>query len=121
MVWGGLLGATLAFRRGDDPAIVTVDERARGFAAVAAKVAIAATLVIFVVPILYYSLFGSNFDWTKSFMMRSAARTTPGLGISLAWIAASIPTCCAILLVHLAARLIAGPTAGVTDRKEAAA
>jgi TRAP-type C4-dicarboxylate transport system permease small subunit len=117
MVWGGLLGATLAFRRSDDPAIVTVDERAKSWAAIAAKIAVAATLLIFVTPILYYSLFGPHFDWTKSFMMRSAARTTPGLGISLAWVAAAIPTCCAILLVHLAARLIDGPIKGVNQDK----
>ncbi|MGO4839701.1 TRAP transporter small permease, partial [Rhizobiaceae sp. 2RAB30] len=29
MVWGGLLGATAAFRRATDPAVVQVDENAR--------------------------------------------------------------------------------------------
>ncbi|MEC9344531.1 MAG: TRAP transporter small permease subunit [Pseudomonadota bacterium] len=109
MVWGGLLGATLAFRRGADPSIVRADERAGNLAAIAAKVAVAVTVVIFIVPIIHYSFFGQNFDPTRSFMMRSAARTTPGLGINLAFVAAAIPTSCIILLIHLAARLVDGP------------
>ncbi|MCG6856963.1 MAG: TRAP transporter small permease subunit [Salaquimonas sp.] len=118
MVWGGLLGATLAFRRGADPAIVTANERAGNLAAFAAKAAVAVTLVIFIAPILYYCFFGPNFDPTRSFMMRSMARTTPGLGINLAFVASAIPTCCFILLVHLAARLIDGPVKMEEQEKE---
>lgn len=118
MVWGGLLGATLAFRRAADPCIVKANERAGDLGAIAAKVAVAATVVIFIAPILYYSLFGPNFDPARSFMMRSAARTTPGLGINLAFIAAAIPTCCVILFVHLAARLIDGPLKADEQEKE---
>ena len=118
MVWGGLLGATLAFRRAADPAIVTANERAGNLAAIAAKLAVAATLLIFIAPILHYCFFGPNFDPARSFMMRSMARTTPGLGINLAFIAAAIPTCCIILLVHLAARLIDGPIKSDEQDKE---
>jgi TRAP-type transport system small permease protein len=109
MVWGGLLGATLAFRRAADPVIMTPEETGRSPAAIAARLAVAATTIIFIAPILYYSLFGPGFDFSRGFMMRSYARTTPGLGINLAFVAAAIPTCCAILLVHLAARLVGGP------------
>ncbi len=109
MVWGGLLGATLAFRRGADPAIATPDERASGRAALFAKLAIAASVLILVVPILYYSFFGPGFDLGRGFMMRSHARTSPGLGISMSLVAAAIPTFCAIMIVHLGARLVAGP------------
>lgn len=119
MVWGGLLGATLAFRRAADPSIFTAKERAGNLAAIAAKLAVAATLLIFIAPILYHSFFGPNFDTARSFIMRSAARTTPGLGINLAFVAAAIPTCCVILLVHLAARLIDGPAPADEKPEEA--
>lgn len=109
MVWGGLLGATAAFRRAADPAIARVDERAGDRRAHFAKVAIAVTALIFVGPILYFSLVGAGFDLSRSFIMRMAARTSPGLGINLAFIAAAIPTVCVIILIHVAARVIDGP------------
>lgn len=109
MVWGGLLGATAAFRRAADPAIARVNERAGDRRARFAKIAIAATAVIFVGPILYFSLVGAGFDFSRSFIMRMAARTSPGLGINLAFIAAAIPTVCVVILIHLAARVIDGP------------
>ena len=109
MVWGGLLGATAAFRRAADPAIARVDERAGDRRAHFAKVAIAVTALIFVGPILYFSLVGAGFDLSRSFIMRMAARTSPGLGINLAFIAAAIPMVCVIILIHVAARVIDGP------------
>lgn len=111
MVWGGLLGATIAFRRAADPAIVMVGEEAGRRKALAARLAVAAVVVIFVTPILYFSFFGPGVDPGRSFLMRSAARTTPALGISLVWIAAAIPAFCLITLIHLTARLVAGPRA----------
>jgi TRAP-type C4-dicarboxylate transport system permease small subunit len=109
MVWGGLLGATSAFRRAVDPAVVVADETAGTKAALLAKVAVALTTIIFVGPILYYALVGPNFDLGRSFLMRNAARNSAGLGINLVFIAAAIPAFCTILFVHLAARLVGGP------------
>jgi TRAP-type C4-dicarboxylate transport system permease small subunit len=109
MVWGGLLGASAAFRRALDPAVVRVDENAGDRRAFFAKLAIALTTMIFIGPILYYSLFGAGLDPSRSFVMRLSARTSPGLGVNLAFIAAAIPTVCMLILVHLAARLLRGP------------
>ncbi len=110
MVWGGLLGATAAFRRATDPAVVRVDENAWDRRAFFAKLAIALTAIIFVGPILYYSLFGAGMDPARSFIMRMSARTSPGLGLNLAYVAAAIPTVCVVILIHMAARLVGGPT-----------
>lgn len=109
MVWGGLLGTTAAFRRATDPAVVRTDETARDRRAYFAKLAIGLTAVIFVGPILYYSLFGAGLDPTRSFIVRMSARSSPGLGINLAFIAAAIPTVCIVILIHLAARIAGGP------------
>lgn len=109
MVWGGLLGATAAFRRAADPSVVRVNENARDRRAAFAKLAIGLTAVIFVGPILYYSLFGAGLDPARSFLMRMSARTSPGLGLNLAYIAAAIPTVCIVILIHVAARIVGGP------------
>ncbi len=109
MVWGGLLGATAAFRRGVDPAVVTPAPDGKGTLAAAGKIMLAVTVLIFVCPILYYSIFGPGFDLARSFLTRNYARTSSGLGLNLVFIAAAIPTFCLVILLHLAARLIAGP------------
>lgn len=111
MVWGGLLGATAAFRRAADPAVVRVDETGRSGRALLAKLAIAATVLILLAPILYFTFFGPDFDPGRSFLMRNYARTSQGLGINLIFVAAAIPVFSIVLLVHLAARLIGGPLA----------
>lgn len=109
MVWGGLLGASAAFRRGIDPAVMRRDETGRGWSVQFARVALAASVLIFLAPILYYSFFSAGFDWSRSFLMRNLARTSSGLGLNLIFVAAAIPTFCIVILIHLAARLVAGP------------
>lgn len=109
MVWGGLMGATVAFRRAADPAVMRPDENGRDSRARFAKLVIVLSAVIFVGPILYFSLFGAGMDPGRSFLMRMSARTSPGLGLNMAFVAAAIPTACSVILIHLAARVIAGP------------
>lgn len=109
MVWGGLLGATAAFRRAADPAMMRPDENARDTRARLAKLVIAVTAIIFLGPILYFSFFGAGMDPARSFLMRMSARTSQGLGLNLIFVAAAIPTVCTVILIHLAARLVGGP------------
>jgi len=106
MVWGGLLGATVAFRRRADPVIVQSDAFRTRPARVLRNLTLAVTTLIFLAPVLYYSLFGPNMDPGRSFLMRNLARTSDGLGLNLAVIAAAIPVTAAVILLHLAARLV---------------
>jgi TRAP-type C4-dicarboxylate transport system permease small subunit len=109
MVWGGLLGASAAFRRGIDPAVVRRSEIGSGWSARYAKVALVVAVLLLVAPILYFSLVGPGIDPSRSFLMRNLARTSPGLGMNLIFIAAAIPTFCIVIIIHLAARVVAGP------------
>ncbi len=107
MVWGGLLGATVAFRRGADPVIVQAGSFRAPWSRAARDIVLAATTVIFLAPVLYYCFFGPGMEMGRSFLMRNAARTSDGLGLNLAVIAASIPVTAGVILLHLAARLLA--------------
>lgn len=109
MVWGGLLGASAAFRRGMDPAVTQRPTTGRGWSAQMARGALAVCVLLFLLPILYFSFFGPGFDPSRSFLMRNLARTSSGLGMNLIFIAAAIPTFCIVILIHLAARLVDGP------------
>lgn len=114
MVWGGLLGATIAFKARFDPALVSVPaSRGRVIVTGAALVAAAAVL-IFVLPVLYYSLFGADWSVSQGFIARSAGRTADAVGFSLAWIAAAVPFAMAVIVVHLMARL-AGDKTGLEE------
>ncbi|WP_158965010.1 TRAP transporter small permease [Chachezhania sediminis] len=105
MVWGGLLGASCAFRRALDPVIVTVTQGSPPAVQVLAKVMLAATVVIFLAPVLYYAFFGAGWNFQRGFMWRNFNRSSAGLGVNLAVIGAAIPVTCLILLLHCAARL----------------
>jgi len=109
MVWGGLLGASAAFRRGIDPAVTQRAVSSGGWSARFARATLATCVLLFLLPILYYSFFGPGFDPARSFLMRNLARTSSGLGINLIFIATAIPTFCIVVILHLAARLVGGP------------
>jgi TRAP-type C4-dicarboxylate transport system permease small subunit len=109
MVWGGLLGATAAFRRGIDPAVTRRPETGTGWSVQFARATLGLCVLLFLVPILYFSFFGPGFDPSRSFLMRNLARTSSGLGINLIFVAAAIPTFCVVVIIHLAARIVGGP------------
>jgi TRAP-type C4-dicarboxylate transport system permease small subunit len=109
MVWGGLLGATAAFRRGIDPAVVRRPETGPGWSPKFARIMLAISVLLLILPILYFSLIGPGFDPGRSFLMRNLARTSSGLGLNLIFVAAAIPTFCVVILIHLAARIFSGP------------
>lgn len=109
MVWGGLLGATAAFRRAIDPAVVRRSETGPGWSAGFARAMLIVSVLLLVAPILYFSFFGPGFDPSRSFLMRNLARTSSGLGLNLIFVAAAIPTFCIVIIIHLAARIAGGP------------
>lgn len=109
MVWGGLLGASAAFRRSIDPAVTQRPETGAGWSVQFARVMLGLCVLVFLLPILYYSFFGPGFNPARSFLMRNFARASSGLGMNLIFIAAAIPTFCVVVIIHLAARLVGGP------------
>lgn len=105
MVWGGMLGATIAFKARFDPALFSVaPDRARWIVLGAGLVA-ALAVAVFVLPVLYYAIFGPGWTIERGFLARSAGRTADTLGFSLVWIAAAIPFAMATIVLHLAARI----------------
>ncbi|WP_375175040.1 TRAP transporter small permease [Pseudooceanicola sp.] len=110
MVWSGLLGATCAFRRGLDPVILTVTSDAAPARRTLARVLLAVTVAIFLLPMLHYSVFGPGWNFERGFLWRGMGRTSPGLGLNMALVGAVIPITCLVILIHCAAR-VTGPLA----------
>ncbi|MFD1508539.1 TRAP transporter small permease [Lacimonas salitolerans] len=105
MIWAGLLGATCAFKRRLDPVVVTVPDDATQMRQLMALGALVVTVLIFLVPVLYYVLFGPDMNVQRGFMWRSSNRISPGLGLNMALVGSIIPLTCVVIFVHLAARI----------------
>jgi len=105
MIWAGLLGATCAFKRRLDPVVVTVPDDATQMRQLLSLAALVVTVLIFLVPVLYYVLFGPDMNVQRGFMWRSSNRISPGLGLNMALVGSIIPLTCVVIFVHLAARI----------------
>lgn len=97
MVWGGLLGATAAFRADSDPRLIQPPKSGSRW-----KIAVATWIrllgvVVFLGPVLYHS---------DRFLMRNWYRTSEALGISTMWSVLAVPVAVAVIFFHLLAKLI---------------
>ena len=90
MVWGGLLGATVAFHTRTDPAIVNPPKDHPG----RQKVQIVSRFVaawLFFLPVIWFSY---------PFVLRQIDRPSEGLHISTAWMAMALPVSAIITCLH---------------------
>jgi len=102
MVWSGLLGGAVAFKAGSDPVMLRL-KVFEGSTAIAWLHA--ASVVLFVGPILYFV--GPGQDLARGFLARSASRSTEAIGLSMAWFTAALPVTFIAILIHVAAGLAA--------------
>jgi TRAP-type C4-dicarboxylate transport system permease small subunit len=107
MIWGGLFGATMAFRGDLDPRLIQPPKQGSRLWIVAAAWLRSIATVLFLGPVLYHS---------DRFLARSLHRISDGLEVPMAWITMAVPITVVVILVHLVARLI-GSDAGPPDTK----
>ncbi|MBP1741783.1 MAG: C4-dicarboxylate transporter permease [Deltaproteobacteria bacterium] len=98
MVWGGLLGATVAFKEGSDPFLVPPPTKGNPLWLSGARILRAMATVAFLGPILYHS---------DKFLLRTWQRSTEALGIPTAFITIAVPLAVAIIFFHLLTQLLA--------------
>jgi TRAP-type transport system small permease protein len=96
MVWGGLLGATVAYKRLRDPRLKAPPKGEGSLWALGAKLLRAAGLVLFLGPILFYS---------HRFLIRQWDRSAEALDISTFWVAIAVPIAIVVIFIHLLAEL----------------
>ena len=97
MIWGGLFGATVAFRADQDPRLIQPPQTGSKVRIIAATWLRAAATVVFLGPVLYHS---------DRFLARNFHRISDGLEVSMAWITVAVPITVVIILIHLMVRLI---------------
>lgn len=111
MVWAGLLGATVSFRLGFDPVLAKFKIFDRGALRVTAAALRAVATVLFLGPILFFCVFGPNYDISRGYIARSAERSAEAIGVPMAWFTIALPIAIAVIFIHLLADLAGRKTA----------
>lgn len=128
MIWAGLMGATLSFKRRFDPALFSGPSARKSDAspviAVAAGAVQSVVVLIYLLPILWHSFYGPNMNPERSFLVRHSRMTAQTLDFPTILVAVAVPLMIVFILIHLAARLLGDPgpedEAAPADSMEAA-
>ena len=107
MIWGGLFGATIAFRGDKDPRLIQPPTTGSKAWVISATWIRTLATVVFLGPVLYHS---------DRFLARGWHRISEGLEISMAYITVAVPLTVVIIFVHLLARLTGSDAGRPVDR-----
>lgn len=102
MIWAGLLGATLSFKRFFDPSVFQPEMSDRMQRVLLAVQSLA--VLIFVMPALFYSVFGPGMRITRGYLMRHSKTFSETMDFSTIFVAVAVPLALLVILLHLAAR-----------------
>lgn len=102
MIWAGLLGATLAFKRFFDPAIF--QPGITGTTRIIMLGIQSLAVLIFVLPALFYCFFGPGMRIARGFLTRHSRTYSETMEFSTIWVAVAVPVALIVILLHLAAR-----------------
>jgi len=105
MVWAGMLGASAAFRLRADPTLFPAMIDIRGRLGRLLAIIRAAGVALFVVPVIWYSIFGPNMSITMGFMARSLGRQAEMLPLQMIWFTSAVPIALTLVLIHVIAGL----------------
>jgi TRAP-type C4-dicarboxylate transport system permease small subunit len=113
MIWAGLMGATLSFKRRFDPALFS-GASARGagtspLVAVAAGTIQALVVLVYLLPILWHSFYGPGMNPERSFLVRHSRMMAQTLDFPTILVAVSVPLMIVFVLIHLLARVLGDP------------
>ncbi|MBN7760566.1 TRAP transporter small permease subunit [Nitratireductor aquibiodomus] len=104
MIWAGLMGATISFKRRFDPALFTGEGSRNALLGLAAALMRSAVVLIYLLPILWYVFYGPNMNPARGFLLRHSRTMADALPFSTFWVAVAVPIMIVFILVHLAAR-----------------
>lgn len=114
MVWGGLLGATCAFRFRSDPTLFPEALKKNGRTGLAFALIRSVGVLCFALPILWFSLFGPGADPARGYLARLAGRQTETMDLPLVVFGIAIPLAFTLILLHVLADI----TRAITELKE---
>lgn len=105
MIWAGMLGASAAFKAGLDPSMFPQAVQVRGLAGRGLATIRAAGAMLFLLPVLWFSIFGPNMNLARGFIGRSLERTAEMIPVSMIWFTMAVPLGFALIALHVLADL----------------
>lgn len=103
MIWAGLLGATLSFKRRFDPALFSAGVSGTWRTLVAGLLQ-SVVVLIYLTPILWYAFLGPGANPARGFLTRHSRTTAEAMDFSTLWVAIAVPIMVVVILIHLVAR-----------------
>ncbi len=103
MIWAGMLGATAAFKSDSDPTLFPGMRQLDGGLGLMLAAIRGAGVLLFIAPVLYFSLFGPHMNPLRGYIMRSLDKTTEVTGVSMLFVTSAIPLVFTVILIHLLA------------------
>lgn len=115
MVWGGLLGASCAFRLRRDPTLFPEALTATGARGALFTVLRSFGAMCFILPILWFSLLGPGADPARGYLARLAGRQTETMDLPMVVFGIAIPLAFALILLHVLADIASALTTTRND------
>jgi TRAP-type C4-dicarboxylate transport system permease small subunit len=105
MIWTGLLGATMSFKQRFDPALFAGEFWEKNAALrILKEVVQSLTVVIFLGPILWFSIWGAKMNLKRGFLARHTNISADTLEITTIFVAIAVPIAIVLIMIHLMAR-----------------
>ncbi len=104
MIWAGLIGASMSFKRRFDPALFNGATRGPRLLLRAADVAKSLVVILYLAPILWHVFFGPNMNAVRGFLVRHSRTMSETLPFTTFWVAIAVPLMIVLIFVHLVAR-----------------
>lgn len=104
MVWVGLLGATVSFKAGFDPVLARVPSSLSRPLLWMVGIIRGLSLLLFLLPILWYSFFGPGVNFTRGFLARNWYLEAETFEVSTFFVAIGVPIFIIFILLHAIAQ-----------------
>ena len=112
MIWAGLIGATMSFKRRFDPALFKDPSARAPWIAVLSGLMQSLVVLVYLLPILWHSFYGPNMNPERGFLTRHSRMTADTMDFSTLLVAVAVPIMIVVILIHLAARWCGDRPAG---------
>lgn len=104
MIWAGLVGASMSFKRRFDPALFNGVAKGPLWLRVGAELVKSLVVLIYLLPILWYVVFGPGMNPARGFLLRHSRTMADALPFSTVWVGVAVPLMIVLILIHLVAR-----------------
>ena len=116
MIWAGLIGASLSFKRHFDPALFGGVASGPAWLRAGAELMKSLVVLVYLLPILWHVFYGPGMNPARGFLLRHSRTMADALPFSTVWVALAVPLMIVLILIHLVARWCGDSGPAAPDR-----